>query len=62
MKALTPIAALNEPFDPNVHNAVLREETTEYPENTVVEELQKGYAMNGRVLRPTMVKVATGAE
>lgn len=49
-------------FDPNVHNAVLRDETTEYAENTIVEELQKGYTLSGRVLRPAMVKVATGAE
>lgn len=49
-----------EPFDPNFHNAVLREETTEYAENTIVEELQKGYTLGGRVLRPSMVKVATG--
>jgi molecular chaperone GrpE len=61
-EGVTAIDALYQPFDPNVHNAVLREETTDYPENTVVEELQKGYALNGKVLRPTMVKVATGTE
>lgn len=55
-----PIEALHEPFDPNLHNAVMRDETTEHPENTVVEELQKGYTHRGRVLRPTMVKVAVG--
>ncbi|MDX1934589.1 MAG: nucleotide exchange factor GrpE [Capsulimonadales bacterium] len=51
------IEAVNQPFDPNVHNAVLREEDSDHPENTVTEELQKGYLLNGRVLRPTMVKV-----
>lgn len=56
------IEALGQPFDPNFHNAVLRHETTEYPENTVVEELQKGYTLGDRVLRPSMVKVATGTE
>jgi molecular chaperone GrpE len=61
-EGVAPIDALFQPFDPNIHNAVLREETTEHPENTVVEELQKGYTLNGKVLRPTMVKVATGAE
>lgn len=61
-EGVTPIEALYEPFDPNIHNAVVREETTEYPENTVVEELQKGYSLQGRVLRPTLVKVAAGAE
>ena len=40
----------------------MRHETTEYPENTVVEEMQKGYTLGDRVLRPSMVKVATGAE
>jgi molecular chaperone GrpE len=55
-------ADAGDPFDPNFHNAVLRAETTEYPENAIVEELQKGYTLGGRVLRPAMVKVATGAE
>ncbi|MEI6432885.1 MAG: nucleotide exchange factor GrpE, partial [bacterium] len=46
----------------NIHNAVLREETDEYPENTVIEELQKGYTLSGKALRPTMVKVSAGME
>jgi molecular chaperone GrpE len=61
-EGVTPIDATGQPFDPNYHNAVLRHETTEYPENTVVEELQKGYTRGDRVLRPSMVKVATGTE
>lgn len=61
-EGVTVIESLYQPFDPNLHNAVMREETTEHPENTVVEELQKGYTLRGRVLRPTMVKVAAGAE
>ena len=56
------IDALHKPFDPNMHDAVMREETTEYPDNTVVAELQKGYTLSGRVLRPTMVRVSTGTE
>ena len=56
------IDALHKPFDPNLHDAVMREETTEYPDNTVVAELQKGYTIGGRVLRPTMVRVSTGTE
>jgi len=59
-EGVTAIEALDEPFDPNLHNAFLREETTEYPENTVLEELQRGYLLNGKVLRPAMVKVSTG--
>jgi molecular chaperone GrpE len=61
-EGVTSIEAVGEPFDPNLHNAVLREETTEYPENSVIEELQKGYVINGKVLRPTLVKVAAGDE
>lgn len=61
-EGVEPINALYEPFDPNLHNAVVREETTDYPENTVVAELQKGYTIGGRVLRPTMVRVSTGTE
>lgn len=62
-QGVEPIAAEpGDAFDPNIHNAVLRDETTEYPENAIVAELQKGYTLAGRVLRPAMVKVATGAE
>lgn len=45
-------------FDPNMHNAVMRVESEEHADNTVVEELQKGYSLKGRVIRPSMVKVA----
>jgi molecular chaperone GrpE len=48
------------PFDPNLHNAVLRDENSDLPENTIVEELQRGYLLGTKVLRPTLVKVATG--
>ena len=62
-QGVEPIPAeAGDAFDPNVHNAVLRDETTEYPENAIVAELQKGYTLGGRVLRPAMVKVAAGAE
>ena len=61
-EGVTPIDALYQPFDPNIHNAVLREETDEHPENMVIEELQRGYTLGTRVLRPTMVKVAAGME
>ena len=53
-----PIDALGKPFDPNFHEAVMREESDEHPENTVVNELQKGYLMHERLLRPSMVVVA----
>lgn len=45
-------------FDPNLHEAVIREETTRYKEGVVIAELEKGYTLHGRVLRPARVKVA----
>ena len=52
------IKALGEDFDPNFHNAVMTEDSTEYESGKVTAVLQKGYTLNGRVVRPTMVKVA----
>jgi molecular chaperone GrpE len=46
------------PFDPNLHQAVVRAETVEAPDNTVLEEFQRGYNFKGKLLRPAMVKVA----
>ena len=57
-EGLKPIEALHKPFDPNFHEAVIHEETDQHEEGTVVAELQKGYKLGDRVLRPTMVKVA----
>ena len=54
-----PIVAVGEPFDPRYHSALVQEESDEYPEGTVLEELQKGYVVSGQVLRPTLVKVST---
>jgi molecular chaperone GrpE len=45
-------------FDPLRHEAVVREETSKVPPNTVIEELRKGYLLKGELLRPTMVKIA----
>ncbi len=53
-----PIEALGKPFDPSFHEAVMREESDAHTENTVVNELQKGYRMHDRLLRPSMVVVA----
>lgn len=52
------IDALEKPFDPAYHQAVVREETDEFPENTVIKVLQKGYVMHDRLIRPCMVAVA----
>ena len=55
---VTPIEALNKPFDPNFHNAVMHVEDDEIEESTVVEEFQKGYIYKEHVIRYSMVKVA----
>ena len=56
-EGLKAMDAVGQPFDPNLHEAVLRVDSEEHPENTVVEELQKGYYLKEKVLRPCMVKV-----
>ncbi|MFH1045707.1 MAG: nucleotide exchange factor GrpE [Candidatus Omnitrophota bacterium] len=52
------IDCLGKPFDPLTQEAVARVETEEFAENTVVEEVQKGYTVDNRVIRPAVVKVA----
>lgn len=47
-------------FDPTVHEAVMREETSDVPSHTILAVLQKGYRLNDRLLRPALVKVAVG--
>lgn len=46
-------------FDPNFHDAVMQTPTSEHPEHTIINELQKGYKMGDKVLRPALVNVAT---
>lgn len=53
-----PIEALNEPFDPNVHDALMEVEDDELPDKTVKDEIQKGYMIHDRLLRPTRVRVS----
>ena len=57
-EGLCPIEAIGKPFDPNVHDAVQEVETCDYPEGMIVEEIKKGYLLNGKVFRPCLVKVA----
>ncbi|MDQ0286455.1 molecular chaperone GrpE [Desulfofundulus luciae] len=57
-EGLSPVPAVNEPFDPAKHEAIMQEETDAYPDNTVIEELRRGYYFKDRLLRPAMVKVA----
>ena len=54
-----PIAARGQPFDPRIHEAISRVETAEVPPGAVAVELQRGYRIGERLLRPAMVSVAT---
>lgn len=56
---LEVIEAQGKEFDPNFHEAVMQTPTSEHPENHVIMELQKGYKLGDKVLRPTLVNVAT---
>lgn len=56
---LEVIAAQGQEFDPNFHEAVMQTPTSEHPENHVIMELQKGYKLGDKVLRPALVNVAT---
>ncbi len=55
---LEQIKSVGEQFDPNLHEAVMQTPTDEHPEDTVINELQKGYKLGEKVLRPAMVAVA----
>ena len=55
---LKPIEAKGQKFDPNIHQAVATQPDNEVEENTILEEMRKGYMLNGRLLRPAMVTVA----
>ncbi len=52
------VEALGKPFDPTFHQAVSQMENEEHPENTVITELQKGYLLHDRLIRPSMVVVS----
>lgn len=58
---LEEIKAEGEEFDPNFHEAVMQTPTDEMPENTVIAELRKGYKLGDKVLRPSMVNVASAS-
>src|SRR6185503_17571177 len=57
-QGLEEVAALGADFDPAVHEAVQILDTNEHPDGAVVELLQRGYILDGRLVRPAMVKVA----
>jgi len=58
-EGLCPIESLGKPFDPHLHEAVLEIETLDHPEGTVIEEVKKGYLIKEKLLKPSMVKVAS---
>lgn len=61
-EGLTPVEAEGEQFDPNKHEAAMQECTGDYPDNTVIAELRRGYYLKDKLLRPAMVKVARAEE
>lgn len=54
---VAPVKTVGEQFDPQLHEAVIRVEDSTQPDGIIVEELQKGYIVKGKVIRPSMVKV-----
>jgi molecular chaperone GrpE len=56
--SVKPVEAVGQPFNPEFHEAILREPCPEMPENTVIREMQKGYMIHSRLLRPSLVVVA----
>ena len=61
-QGLKPIIALGTRFDPMVHEAIIQEPTTDYEDDEVIAELQRGYMLHDKVVRPTLVKVAKRVE
>ena len=57
-----PVPAKGEPFDPHVHEAIEMVETTDVPDHEVIDELQRGYKLKDRLLRPAMVRVAQNSK
>ncbi len=57
-QGVQPIEAVGKQFDPDLHEAVMLDEDTEEPDETVTAELRRGYMLNSRVIRPSLVKVA----
>ncbi len=57
-----PVESLGEKFDPTYHQAVSQEKTDDYPGDTVTKDLQRGYMLHGRLLRPAMVIISTSCD
>ncbi|WP_047151389.1 nucleotide exchange factor GrpE [Aneurinibacillus tyrosinisolvens] len=58
-EGVTTLPGVGEPFDPNMHQAVMQEENSDYESGIIIEEFQKGYKLKDRVIRPSMVKVSS---
>lgn len=61
-EGLKPIKAIGEKFDPYCHEAIMHVPSERFPEDTVIEELIKGYYLKSKVLRPSLVKVSKGPD
>jgi len=61
-RGVEKIETKGKEFDPNFHEAVCAEPTTEYPDGMILEEIRTGYTLNGRLLRPAQVKVAKNVD
>ncbi|MEI6153568.1 MAG: nucleotide exchange factor GrpE, partial [Deltaproteobacteria bacterium] len=59
---LEPVEALGKKFDPNFHEAFFQEERDDLKPETVISEHQKGYVLNGRLIRPSMVSISKNSE
>ena len=59
---VSPMRPEGQQFDPNLHEAIMRQPTEEHPEGTIMEELQRGYFLGDRILRHSLVKVAAPPE
>ncbi|GKC04076.1 GrpE nucleotide exchange factor [Tanacetum coccineum] len=57
---VVPVETTGQPFDPLLHEAIMREESTEFDEGVVIQEFRKGFRIGERLLRPSMVKVSAG--
>ncbi len=59
-EGLKPVKAVGEKFDPHCHEAIMQVESEQYPEDTVMEEISKGYYLKSKIIRPSLVKVSKG--
>jgi molecular chaperone GrpE len=57
-EGLLPVASDGQPFDPNVHEAVMGQVSEEHEEGTIIQTFQRGYVLNGKPIRPAKVVVA----